>query len=246
MASPKYSAERFKRVENVFDKKTKRNIFKLASDGYFEELGEPIALGKEANVFTARRDDDSFVVVKIYRVENGNFNKMYRYISGDKRFETIQNHRRKIVFSWVKREYRNLMLARDHVNFPTPYTFKDNILVMELIGDKRVAPQLKDAYPDNEQRYFKRCIRQMRGLTKAGLVHADFSQFNILNHKGKPVFIDMGQATPLDSANAEDLFERDLKNFKKFYKKFIDEEKIETAYKRLREQFNEAAPGKDT
>ena len=243
MASPKYSAERFKRVENVFDKKTKRNIFKLASDGYFEELGEPIALGKEANVFTARREDDSFVVVKIYRVENGNFNKMYRYISGDKRFDTIQNHRRKIVFSWVKREYRNLMLARDHLNVPTPYEFKDNILVMELIGDRRIAPQLKDAYPDNDDMFFKRSIRQIRGLIKAGLVHADLSQFNILNFKDKPVFIDMGQATPLDSMNASDLFERDLRNFKKFYSKFISEDRIEAAFEKLREEFDDALPG---
>jgi RIO kinase 1 len=243
MASPKYSAERFKRVENVFDKKTKRNIFKLASDGYFEELGEPIALGKEANVFTARREDDSFVVVKIYRVENGNFNKMYRYISGDKRFDTIQNHRRKIVFSWVKREYRNLMLARDHVNVPTPYEFKDNILVMELIGDRRIAPQLKDAYPDNDDMFFKRSIRQIRGLIKAGLVHADLSQFNILNFKDKPVFIDMGQATPLDSMNASDLFERDLRNFKKFYSKFISEDRIEAAFQKLREEFDDSLPG---
>ena len=243
MASPKYSAERFKRVENVFDKKTKRNIFKLASDGYFEELGEPIALGKEANVFTARREDDSFVVVKIYRVENGNFNKMYRYISGDKRFDTIQNHRRKIVFSWVKREYRNLMLARDHVNVPTPYEFKDNILVMELIGDRRIAPQLKDAYPDNDDMFFKRSIRQIRGLIKAGLVHADLSQFNILNFKDKPVFIDMGQATPLDSMTASDLFERDLRNFKKFYSKFISEDRIEAAFEKLREEFDDSLPG---
>jgi RIO kinase 1 len=243
MASPKYSAERFKRVENVFDKKTKRNIFKLASEGYFEELGEPIALGKEANVFTARREDDTFVVVKIYRVENGNFNKMYQYISGDKRFDTIQNHRRKIVFSWVKREYRNLMLARDHVNVPTPYEFKDNILVMELIGDRRIAPQLKDAYPDNEDMFFKRSIRQLRGMIKAGLVHADLSQFNILNFKDKPVFIDMGQATPFDSPNATDLFERDLRNFKKFHSKFIDEERIDHAFEKLRSEFNDALPG---
>lgn len=242
MASPKYSAERFKRVENVFDKKTKRNVFKLASEGYFEELGEPIALGKEANVFTARREDGSHVVVKIYRVENGNFNKMYYYISGDNRFDTIENHRRKIVFSWVKREYRNLMLAREHLNVPTPYAFKDNILVMDLVGDNYVAPQLKDAYPDNPDLYFKRTFRQMRGLLKAGLVHADLSQFNILNNRGKPVFIDMGQSTPLDTGDAEKLFERDLRNFKKFYKKFLDEERIEQAYEKLRSLFDEERP----
>lgn len=242
MASPKYSAERFKRVENVFDKKTKRNVFKLASDGYFEELGEPIALGKEANVFTARRSDDTFVVVKIYRVENSNFNKMYRYISGDNRFDTIENHRRKIVFSWVKREYRNLLLAREEANVPTPYAFKDNILVMELIGDRYVAPQLKDAYPERPERYFKQLVRQIRGLLKAGLVHADLSQFNILNYKGRPVLIDMGQSTPLDTPDAGDLLQRDLKNVKKFYKKFVDEDRIDDAYDKLWSVFDEERP----
>lgn len=242
MASPKYSAERFKRVENVFDKKTKRNVFKLASEGYFEELGEPIALGKEANVFTAKRSDGTHVVVKIYRVENGNFNKMYYYISGDKRFDTIENHRRKIVFSWVKREYRNLMLAREHLSVPTPYAFKDNILVMSLVGDNYIAPQLKDARPDNPNRFFKQTIRQMNGLIKAGLVHADLSQFNTLNNRGKPVFIDMGQSTPLDTGDAKKLFERDLTNVKKFYSKFIDEDRIDAAYEKLRERFDEERP----
>lgn len=240
MASPKYSAERFKRYNNVFDKKTLRNLFKLSSEGYFAELAEPVALGKEANVFTAEREDGTFVIVKIYRVENSNFNKMYYYIQGDKRFDRIENHRRKIVFSWVQREYRNLLLARDHVDVPTPYTVKDNILVMQLIGENGgVAPQVKDVDPRKPEAFFKRFVKQFKGLMKAGLVHGDLSHFNTLNWKERPYVIDMGQATPIDTVNAKDLFERDLENMEKYYKKYVSQDLMDKSKKMLTAYFEE-------
>ena len=60
---------------------------------------------------------------------------------------------------------------------------------------------------------------RLRKLYKAGLIHADLSQFNILNYKEKPVFIDMSQATPLEDPNAMKYLERDIKNICNFFKK---------------------------
>ena len=45
--------EKFKTYKSVFDEKTLRVLFKLESEGYFEELKSPISVGKEANVFSA-------------------------------------------------------------------------------------------------------------------------------------------------------------------------------------------------
>src|SRR3989338_7222999 len=42
--------EKFKTYQNVFDEFTNRNLFKLISQGHFEGMESPIAIGKEANV----------------------------------------------------------------------------------------------------------------------------------------------------------------------------------------------------
>jgi RIO kinase 1 len=221
--------EEWKIYKNVFDEHTNRRIFELASQKYFKELKVPLALGKEANVFIAERYDGSKLIVKIYRLENRNFNTMYSYISTDARFAGIENQKRKIIFSWVQREYRNLLLAREKIKVPTPIGFKDNILMMEYIGDdESAAPMVKDVYPQNPEAFFKKVISNMKKLIDAGLVHGDLSDFNILNYNEEPIFIDMSQSSLIDSNGARELLERDLKNvFRAFRRNVkIDQAKI--------------------
>lgn len=222
------SREEWKIYKNVFDQHTERRIFELTSQKYFKELKVPLALGKEANVFIAERHDGSRIIVKIYRLENRNFNAMYYYISADPRFTGMENQKRKIIFSWVQREYRNLLLAREHIKVPTPIGFRDNILMMEFIGDVDPAPMLKDCVLEKPEEFFKLVIKNMKKLIDAGLVHGDLSDFNILNHNEKPVFIDMSQSTLIKSPGARELLERDLKNVFRAFKKTVkvDEKKI--------------------
>ena len=73
---------KFKTYKNVFDNFTDRNIFKLASQGHFDYLESPLFIGKESNVFTAVKDNKR-VIVKIYRLETCDFNRMYDYIKYD-------------------------------------------------------------------------------------------------------------------------------------------------------------------
>lgn len=216
--------EEWKIYKNVFDSFTERRLFELQSQGYFDELVQPVALGKEANVFLGRRGS-GFVVVKIYRLENCNFNKMYSYIRSDPRFVGLENQKRKVVFSWVQREYRNLLVARSRVRVPSPIVFRDNILVMELIGDSDfIAPMLKDSFPVDVFGFFEKVIGGVLGLLEAGLVHGDLSDFNILNFDESPVFIDISQGTVLRDGDAEFLLLRDLGNvFRVFRSLKLDE-----------------------
>jgi len=216
---PKITREKFKTLKNVFDSFTERNIFKLISQGYFEGLESPIFIGKEANVFTAVKDSKK-LVVKIYRLHTCDFNRMYDYIKYDPRFPNVKKQRRKTIFAWAQREYRNLLKARTAgVRVPTPITCLYNILVMEYIGDEQPAPKIKDALPKKTKKFFDEIITGIKKLYKAGLVHADLSHFNILNYKEKPVFIDMSQATPLEDPNAMQYLERDINNICNFFKK---------------------------
>lgn len=218
MTQYKYQ-ERFKTDKGVFDEFTHRNLFELQSRDFFECLISPLEVGKESNVFIAKKGKKK-IIVKIYRLQNCDFNKMYDYIRKDPRYEYLKKHRREIIFAWTQREYRNLIKAHDlGIRVPQVITCLQNIIVEEFIGDEQAAPQLKDAIPKNPQKFFNQVIKDMKTLYKGGLIHGDLSAFNILNYKEKPYFIDFSQSTVTKTPNSEELLFRDLTNIVNFFKK---------------------------
>lgn len=217
----KITREIHKTMKTVFDNFTNRNLFKLASQGFFEELVSPISIGKEANIFSAITKDNKYVILKIYRLETCDFNKMYDYIKYDPRYSHLKKQRRKVIFAWAQREFRNLMKARDAgIRVPTPITFNNNILVLEMIGkDSQAAPKLKDDTPKNIKRFYKTTVDYMKRLHELGMVHGDLSAYNILNLNDQPVFIDFSAGTMKNSPNYNEYLERDIKNIANFFKK---------------------------
>lgn len=226
---PTKAKEKFKTEHGVFDEFTNRTIFKLISQGHLTGLIGPISIGKEANIFQAKAKEGK-VVLKIYRLENCDFNRMYDYIKYDPRFTNLKKQKRKTVFAWCQREYRNLLKAREaNVKAPLPIVFANNVLVMEFIGNQDPAPKLKDLVPKNKKVFFDKLITNLKNLYKADLVHSDLSAFNILNHNENPVIIDWSQATSLKNPNAQDYIKRDVRNIVNFFIKHglnIKEEKI--------------------
>ncbi|MFT4326086.1 MAG: serine protein kinase RIO [Candidatus Woesearchaeota archaeon] len=218
----KQSKEAWKTYANVFDAFTMRNLTWLEAQGTFDRLTQAIEVGKEANVFVAESESGK-VIVKIYRLENCNFNKMFEYLKGDPRFPSLKPRRREIVFAWTLREYRNILVARNaHVNVPTPIIQHKNILVEEFIGEDSAAPKLKDVGFDDKTiaTCFKDTMKELRKLWhKAGIVHGDLSGFNILYHNNKPVIIDFSQATSIKDSRAREYLERDAKNLATFFTK---------------------------
>ncbi|MBU0472110.1 MAG: serine protein kinase RIO, partial [Nanoarchaeota archaeon] len=208
-----------------------RTLFKLSSEGHFEQLVSPISTGKEANIFSAETSEGDLIIIKIYRLENCNFNKMQEYISADPRYITTSNQKRETIFLWAQREYKNLMIAREVIDVPTPITFKNNILLMEMIGNP--APMLKDAIPKNPEKFLKKIAENIQKLKKQGLVHGDLSEFNILNKEEEPIFIDFSQGTLTKAPNARELLERDINNIKRFFKKILDHKKVEKIIKTI-------------
>ncbi|MBR9692762.1 serine protein kinase RIO [Candidatus Woesearchaeota archaeon] len=228
------SREEWKIYGNVFDKFTIDVLQRLEARGHFDALASGIALGKEANVFTATpaKAGEDYVIVKIYRLENCNFKKMYEYLKFDPRYMHTKPSKRFVVFAWCQREYRNLLIAREAgLRCPTPLAFKDNVMVMSLIGDGKkgtAAKQLKDTAPKDPEAFSKLLLKDIKKLWKKGLVHGDLSAFNLLLYKEKPVFIDFSQSSPTSAPNAKELLKRDLKNVASYLKRHgvdIDMEK---------------------
>src|SRR3989338_5370361 len=223
--------ERFKTYKNVFDNKTLQTLFKLESEGYFQELKSQVSIGKESNVFTAVKKDGTYVIIKIYRVNNADFKRMYRYIGPDTRFKGLTNQKRKVIFAWAQREYRNLLVANKiGANVPLPYAVKENVLVMELIGNGyEAAKRLKDNPPEDPKKFSKELIKNLRLFYKAGLIHGDLSEYNILNYNEKPYIIDLSHGVKLDYPNVDELLQRDIKNLDRYFRKFnirLDSEKV--------------------
>ena len=216
----KEGKEKFKTMYGVFDEFTNRTIFKLITEGHFRGLESPINIGKESNVFSALTEHGR-VIVKIYRLETCDFNAMYNYIKDDPRYSGLKDKKRKVIFAWVQREFRNLMKAREaQVSVPIPITFANNVLVLEFIGkNSEIAPKLKDKIPKNKKQFLNKLIDNIRKLYKKSIVHADLSAFNILNFNETPVFIDMSQATTLRHPRAEEFLQRDVKNICSFFNK---------------------------
>ena len=208
------SLEKHKTRNNVFDAFTERNLFQLASRGLFdEETLSPVKIGKEANIFRAT-SEKGYVIIKIYRLETCDFNRMYEYLVVDPRYGSLTKKRRETIFTWCRREYANLFKAREAgIPVPAVYANRANILVMESIGGERPAPQLKDVEPEDPKRMGDTIISMLTRLwCDAKLSHGDLSRFNILIDRDEPVFIDFSQAVPLDAPNARELLERDARN----------------------------------
>ncbi|HEY9204362.1 MAG TPA: serine protein kinase RIO [Candidatus Methanoperedens sp.] len=214
---------------DVFDTATLMALYELSRKGYITALGGSVSTGKEANIFhaIAKKDDISEIAVKIYMISTANFNAMKEYILGDPRFIGIKQNRKDLIFAWAKKEFKNLKRAEDAgVRVPKPYITRRNILLMEFIGKDGIPmPQLKDvALTGEEARHiFDLVVGYMNLLySKAKLVHADLSEYNILvdmNHK-EPVIIDMGQSVTTDHFNAEAYLKRDVVNVLRFFDKF--------------------------
>ena len=155
----KRAREEWKTYDGVFDAFTNRTLFKLISQGHFEGLIGPISIGKEANVFSARTKTGK-VAVKIYRLETCDFNRMYEYIKYDPEFMSIKKQRRKVVFTWAQREFRNLIKARKMgIRVPKPINVLNNVLVMEFIGEDTAALKLKDHIPEDLADFYKKTIK---------------------------------------------------------------------------------------
>jgi len=209
---------KFIAYENVFDESTFNALFKLSSQGYFDEIESPIKTGKESNVFTVLYKGERRVV-KIYRTA-ANFKKMYRYMHPDPRFSRVKGTKLTVIYAWARKEYRNLLKARDKkVISPTPYAVHKNVLLMEYIGGREPARLLYQQKPKNVEKFYKNVIKEIKKLLEARLVHADLSEFNILNYKDKPVIIDFSHAVDLRYPNVKVLLKRDIDNIVRFFTK---------------------------
>jgi len=211
-------------IDRVMDEKTALILYKWLNSGELTELVGLVSAGKEANVYFGYSRDKKPAAIKIYKKDAHSIKWMTKYIKGDPRFIKVGKSSIQIVYTWAKKEYKNLSRLNNHkIRAPYPYKIRDNLLLMSYIGDENgtPAPRLKDIQDfQNINKEISTSIGFIEGMfCKAKLVHGDLSEFNILYHKGQQFLIDVSQAVTILHPDALPFLVRDIKNIWTFWNK---------------------------
>lgn len=229
----------FETVEEVFNSRTVMALYQLINKGIIDGMRGVVKAGKESRVYWAKGKNGEDLAVKIFLTSSMEFKKsMLQYIHGDPRFKVGRDYR-KIVYAWAQKEFRNLSEALAvGVSVPKPIYAYENILIMEFIGAEGVpAPLLKDL-PNVDEELYQEIIASVDKLyTRAGLVHADLSEYNIMVDDDKLYLIDFGQAVSIKHPMSWEFLRRDISNILKFFRKSgVDVPEEEEVLRWLRRQ----------
>jgi len=218
----------FEVVEEVFDRRTVLSILELKRRGCLKTLKGVVSAGKEARVYWGIAPDGRDLAVKIYLTVTAEFRKsIWKYIKGDPRYEWIGKlPRHKLMSVWARKEFSNLRrLYRAGVAVPEPICYNETIIVMSFIGEKgQRAPLLKELLEAGELSHdlakyiLSKVLEYIKiSYTRAKLIHADLSEYNVMVWKNEPYIIDVAQAVRVDHPNALEFLRRDIHNIIRFF-----------------------------
>ncbi len=158
----------------------------ILSAGLATEVVCTISAGKEAEVFLAMYHGAP-IAIKVYRLYRTS-HRGGRPIKAD------------VMGSRAAREFALLWLAwRGNARVPTPARRVENMFSMRYIGDETgPAPRLHDVRLNEAGSLLARVLEGVERLARAGVVHGDLSDFNILVHRDEPWFIDLSGGLRVD------------------------------------------------
>ncbi|XP_044255152.1 serine/threonine-protein kinase RIO1 [Tribolium madens] len=212
-------------AEQVMDPRTRMILFKLLNRNVISEINGCISTGKEANVYHASSEGGHFAI-KIYKTSILVFKDRDKYVSGEFRFRHgyCRHNPRKMVRTWAEKEMRNLIrMHSSGVNVPEPILLRSHVLVMGFVGKNGwPAPKLKDVELSQSKAreiYRDVVVIMWKMYNKCKLVHADFSEFNLLYLSGEIYVIDVSQSVEHDHPHALEFLRKDCTNISDFFKK---------------------------
>jgi RIO kinase 1 len=218
-------SEDYQVIEEVFDKSTLMVIYDFMNKQVIDEIHGVVNAGKEARVYYGKDPEGKELAIKIYLTSSAEFKKgMLPYIEGDPRFSHVRRDTRSLIYTWAQKEYKNLQRAKEaKVNVPEALAIQKNVLIMEFIGKKgERAPLMKETDLEDAEKTFKRLLTYVKRLySKAGLVHADLSEYNIMIWKKKPVIFDVAQSVLVKHPMANTFLRRDLQNLHRYFKRKV-------------------------
>ena len=158
----------------------------ILSAGLATEVVRPISAGKEAEVLLCGYNGAPIAV------------KMYRF------FRTSHKGDGPVkadAMGWrAAEEFEAMHRAwKGGVPVPTPARRVEAMFSMRYLGDEDgPAPRLVDVRLEDPEPLLQEILAGIETMARAGVVHTDFSAFNILVYDGHPFFIDFSEALRVD------------------------------------------------
>ena len=215
-------------------------LAQLEDLGLITEVIAEIKSGKEATVYLAE-SELGLTALKIYRdVAARSFKNTGEYGVGLARSsEAVAKAIGKrgsrgaaaLQDLWVASEYLVLwQLWQAGVNVPEPligpdpfdYVQTSPAVLMRFIGTEDApAPRLSDIRlsPEDAQLAWQQALEGMARLLKMGLVHGDYSTYNLLWWEGSVMMIDFPQVSDQQSPNFQSLLKRDAESLTQSFKR---------------------------
>lgn len=190
----------------------------LAAKNTISALGSFIGVGKESEIYEAL--GFGVVVLKMHKV-------------GQRSFQTIRTNREYMpdeshcpwIFASAKsaqREYEALEALNGKVNVPVPLGINRHVIVMSRIE----GANLNRCVLENPDWTYHEILNQVRAAYRAGFIHGDLSEFNVMIDENSVWLIDWPQWTTPNHPNSENVLRHDISSiinyFAKKYQKRYD------------------------
>jgi RIO kinase 2 len=182
-----------------------------------EALGKSLGVGKESDVYDALSPKGEQVAVKFHRLGRLSFRATRRtrgYIADRHHISWLYQSRLA-----AEREFQALKLVNaQQVAAPEPISQNRHVVVMGKIEGAELAEFNEIPKPEKTLKEILSNVR--KAYVKAGIVHGDLSEFNIIMRPNWHILIiDWPQYITRDQPNADQLLERDVKNVLQFFKR---------------------------
>jgi len=188
----------------------------LVKANVLEAFGKSLGVGKEADVYDALNPKGERMAVKFHRLGRISFRQTVR-----KRSYTTQHSA-----SWLyqsrlaaEKEYQALRLLYPcKIAVPEPISQNRHVIAMGMIEGSELANWKEIRKPE---RILKEILRNVRkAYLKAGIIHADLSEYNIILKPDKHILIiDWPQYVTREHPNAQELLTRDIQNILQYFKR---------------------------
>jgi len=190
-------------------------------------FGQPLGVGKEADVYDALSPSGKRLAIKFHRLGRISFRQTRR------KRGYIKEHANWLYQSHLaaEREFKAMKLVYEKgVSVPEPISQNRHVIVMGIIEGAQL---IKYKEVGKAEKVLGEILLNVKkAYVEAKIIHSDLSEYNIiLKPEGDILIIDWPQAVKRDHFNATELLERDLGNIITFFRrKFKIKLAIKEAY----------------
>jgi RIO kinase 2 len=181
--------------------------------GFIEAFGQTLGVGKEADVYDALNPEGARIAVKFHRLGRISFRQTRRkrgYV-GEHAGWLFQSRLA------AEREFHALKIVYQHgVAVPEPLSQNRHAVAMGIIEGAELAKWKEIQKPEKVLKEILRNVKKT--YLKAGVIHADLSEYNIILKPDMHILIiDWPQYVMANHPNAQQLLMRDVKNVLKYF-----------------------------